>query len=180
MSWGSITISGALAVFSIVMNFGNFAYTTRTYAVTHRAYIGAVEANFHLFGDPPSAMSWSFTLKNVGSVPGWMRTDEYVATLTTDGRSITLPTQREKGEGRNFLMPGQTVGVSGNINDAILGPNTIMNVLAGKAQLEVRLRLSYESGGALWGANRYYYMAQSRFRTDVGPPVFVIVWAEAD
>lgn len=173
-----VTLTGVLAVTSAVISVSSFTYTLRTYAVTHRPYVGVYEVNYQLLGTPSTGMSRAFVLKNVGSVPAWLSVDENSATVRAGGQTRTLPILGEPG-GRMFLMPGQTANLNGHFTDAS-GIVLTSDVLSGKTTIDVTIHLSYEASGALWWKNAYYYRSINRFTTDSGPPAFVNRFTEAN
>ncbi len=51
---------------ALAVSAGSFIYTIRTYAVSHRPYLGVVDGPFQFVENPPRAMTWKFVVKNVG------------------------------------------------------------------------------------------------------------------
>lgn len=169
MTLWSFIFTWILPVVATIISVGSFIYTMRTYRVTHRPYIGGIEWTPHLIGDPPTRMLWWVTLKNVGSVPAWLKVEENKATLTSEGQTTPLPMATGHGGGGIYLMPGQTSPLHGGFSDTA-GRAMVRDVLSGRVVLEVSIRLSYESSGALWWKDKYHYAITNRYRSDITPP----------
>lgn len=88
-------------------------YTARTYAVSHRPYLGIVDMPFQLVENPPRAIIWKMVVKNVGSVPGFMVVQENSARLTTPAGTSTLGSLGAIERTGTLVMPGQTVELLG-------------------------------------------------------------------
>jgi len=170
--------SGVLSIVSVVIALSSAFYAMRTYAVTHRPYVGIIAVNYRLIGNPPTGMLWSFDLKNVGSVPALVKVEENRTYLTTDGQ--TIPGVMLPGPGTEMIyMPGQLVNVHGQFLQIEETPR-FQDVLSGRTTLDVNLRLSYESPGPFWWNNKYHYAARTRFVTGFNPPVFTMVSSDAN
>ena len=48
-------------------------YTARTHAVSQQQYIGSVTMSFEFVEEPPRAMLWKLVVKNVGSMPEFLK-----------------------------------------------------------------------------------------------------------
>jgi len=177
MTWPSVTASTVLSVLSFIIAMGSFLYTMRTYAVTHRPYVGVVSHDYRVLGDPPTAMVWRFVLKNVGGLPAWVAVEENQAFVTTDGQRSALPILG-RSPGGIYLMPGQTADLGGQFSDAG-GLARVSEVFSGRTELEARIRLAYEAS-ALWWRNRYYYRVANTFRVHPLPAAFTMTEATAN
>lgn len=166
------------AVASLVISLWALSYTWRTYALTHRPYVGVVQEEYKLSGDPPTKMVWRFVLKNTGSLPAWVTLAEHETTVTTEGRLKFLP--REPFTGGRLLMPGQSADLGSQLT-ASPEYGTVRDILSGRTTLEVHLRLTYESRGQLFWNSKYRYFMRSYFKaTNIVSPSFVMISADAD
>lgn len=168
-----------IATTSLLISIGGYLYTMRTYSVSHRPYLGVVDTSFQLVENPPRAVVWKFIVKNVGSQPAALSINENKSTLTTPGGVTTLPSLGAIGETVSYVMPGQTVELFGQYTEegGVVKMEEIMN---GSVLLDIYIRLSYSSEGAIWRKN-YSYSSQIRFHTVKGvAPGFASVKAEGD
>src|SRR6266516_4154652 len=160
LSW-AIATPLLIAATSLVISVGGLIYTIRTFSVSHRPYLGVVESSFQLIENPPRAMTWKLIVKNTGSQPATLHTDENRATLTTPNGVSTLPTLGAIGDTVSYVMPGQTVELLGQYSE-LGGPVKMEEILNGSVLLDVYTKLSYTGEGAL-GGNKYSYFSQTRF-----------------
>ncbi len=177
-NWAAITPI-IISATSLIISVGGFLYTIRTYSVSHRPYLGVVDSSFQLIENPPRAIVWKFIVKNTGSQPGVLHIDESKGTLTTPSGVSTLPTLGSIGDTVSYVMPGQTVELLGQYTE-VGGPVKMEEILNGSVLLDIYIRLSYTSEGAI-GSKRYSYSSQIRFHTVKGvAPGFATVKAEGD
>ncbi len=173
-----LTPSCVTALIALTISVLSSWYTATTYAVSYRPYIGIIEQDYKLLGDPPSAMTWRFVLSNAGSIPAWVTVEKNESVITTGGQTITLPTLGEL-RGGILLLPDQTADLQGqfaDVNDQV----DVADVLSGRSILEIDIQLSYSSPGAFGFRKHYYYRVHNRFRTSVLPPSFIMTSAEAN
>ena len=176
--WAKITPI-TISTMSLLISIGGFLYTIRTYSVSHRPYIGVVDSTFQLVENPPRAVVWKFVLKNVGSQPAVLSTNENKGTLTTPSGVTTLPSLGDIGETVTYVMPGQTLELLGQYNE-VGGPVRIEEIMNGAVLLDIFIRISYSSEGAISRKN-YSYSTQIRFHAVKGvAPGFATVRAEGD
>jgi hypothetical protein len=178
MDWTTIT-PVIISIVSLLISIGGYLYTVRTYSVSHRPYLGVVDSTFQLVENPPRAIVWKFIVKNVGSQPAVLRIDENKSTLTTPSGVTPLPSLGAIGETVTYIMPGQTVELLGQYTE-VGGPVKMEEIMNGSVLLDIYIRLSYSSEGAIWRKN-YSYSSQIRFHTVKGvAPGFATVKAEGD
>lgn len=178
IDWTKITPI-TISTMSLLISIGGFLYTIRTYSVSHRPYVGVVDSTFQLVENPPRAVVWKFILKNVGAQPAVLSISEHKGTLTTPSGVITLPSLGAIGETVSYVMPGQTLELLGQYTE-VGGPVRTEEIMNGSVLLDIYIRLSYSSEGAIWRKN-YSYSTQIRFHTVKGvAPGFATVKAEGD
>jgi len=118
-------------------------------------------------------------LKNVGSVPGFLRIEENSARLTTPAGVSQLGSLGAIGDVGTMVMPGQTTDLIGQYTE-VGGPVPMGDILKGAATLDVSVKLSYEFPSWIW-RGRQYYRAHVRFHVIKGvAPGFAMVSAEAN
>jgi hypothetical protein len=116
-------------------------------------------------------MIWRFAIKNTGSTPTWATIEDNTTTITlADGTRRTLPMLGEP-RGGVYLIPGQSVDVPGQFNAG--GNARVEDVIAGRTQLDVSIRIIYSSPGAFGLENAYFYSAANRFRMNPQPGFFI-------
>ena len=104
------------AVALVISTFG-LIYTIRTYAVSHRPYVGVTDSVLQLVENPPRGIVWKFIVKNVGAQPASLKIEESKATLTAPSGVSTLPSLGNIGQTVIYLMPGQTVELLGQYSE---------------------------------------------------------------
>lgn len=169
-----------ISALALVISTGGLLYTIRTYTVSNRPYLGVTDSNFQLVEDPPRAIVWKFTVKNVGSQPAVLKIEEHKTTLTApSGDQLPLPLVGSTGETVSYVMPNQAVELTGFYSE-VNSPVRMEEILNGSAFLDTYIKLSYSSEGAL-GRNQYSYSTQIRFYTVKGvAPGFSTVKAEGN
>jgi hypothetical protein len=162
-----------LTVISLVVAILSFLYTARTFTLTNRAYVGVIEHDYQIYGEPPTAMTWRFVMKNVGTAPTWVTVKAHFGTvIDSTGVARTLPLFGEP-MGGIYMMPGQTADLTSQLSDA--GGNArVVDILAGRTKLRVEIRLSYDSPSAFGFGRTHKYEATSEFRVNPTPPRFVM------
>jgi hypothetical protein len=170
----SLSFSGVLSVLSITIALLSFVYTMRTFAVTHRPYVGVLGVQV---ASSPTTLSWKFVLKNTGSVPARVRYERNETTVTTNGRTVRLPVRGDPSW-YGILMPGVETEAVGRVND---GEHVSLgDIHSGRTTLEVDLVVRYEETGALLWTTQYRYAVKQRFRPTLDPPTFMTLSGEAD
>ena len=162
-----------ISVVSLLLSGTSVWLTARTFYVAQRPYIGIVEHNFKLLGDPPAGMAWAFVLSNVGNRPAWLTVDEHRTTVLREGAATDLALIGPPGGGM-LLMPGQKAPLTGQFLDANQGVR-VQEILSGAAQLSSTIRLSYSTESPFFGRRHFHYRAVSRFRHNTIPPAFIMV-----
>jgi hypothetical protein len=167
-----------LSICALLVSAIGLVYTARTYAVSHRPYIGIVEIPFQLVEGPPRGITWHVVIKNVGNLPGFLTVDEYSVTLTSSAGFSSLPVHGV-GRVRTLLMPGATTHLLGQYMEGG-GPVLMNDILGGSATMNVTVKLSYDFPSWLWSDQRYY-VSSIRFLVVKGfAPFFSIISAEAN
>ena len=143
----------------------------------HRPFVGVTIQQYRTEGTPPSLFDWKFVLKNSGSLPAWGRVEELhvLVTQAAQAHDVANPSPFNKF----FLMPQETADITGRVVDPP-GQQLVSEILAGRSQLTVSIRVAYEPGGGLWWKSHYYYLLRSGFTTQAYPPGFTIISAEAN
>lgn len=169
-----------ISALALLASGGVLLYTARTYAAAHRPYIGIISIPFQLVEDPPRAIVWKVIIKNVGSLPGFLKMLENsacltTATLTYDLDSVPVATKQD----RSLLMPGEIAELPGQYND-YGAPVQMADILSGNASIRITLRFSYTTVTRFWPARRYFN-AEIHFATVKGfEPGFHIMSVDAN
>jgi len=168
-----------ISLLAFLVSLLGLAYTARTYAVSHRPYLGIVDMPFQLVENPPRAIVWKMVVKNVGSLPAFMTVQENSARLATPAGTSTLASLGAIGRAGTMVMPGQTVDLLGQYTE-VGGPVPMSDILSGTAALNITVRLTYEFPSWL-RAGRRYYNADVLFHVVEGvAPGFTMISAEAN
>ena len=154
-----------LPVLALVVSLANLAYTARTFWVSRRAYIGLVETDvwvnqFVLNGAPLKRLEWNLRFRNTGKSPARFEIEKNVTTIAYGGQTQVIEGPQQSAD---ILVPGQARQISGWFGrpafvTASSSPNAD-DLIAGRAQLTVEFRVRYESEGALFGTNAFFYDA---------------------
>jgi hypothetical protein len=155
-----------ISAIALIISTGGLVYTIRTFSVSHRPFLGVTDSVFQLIENPPRAIVWKFIVKNAGTKPAVLKTEENRATLTTARGVSTLPFLGAIGETVSYVMPSQTLELLGQYSE-VNGSVRMEEILNGSVVLDMYLKLSY-SGEAAIGRKKYYYSTQIRFHTAKG------------
>jgi hypothetical protein len=88
--WIAPTISAIAAVIAL----GSFFFTSQTYYVAQRPYVGIVDAKVDVERDGnkiPVRMAWQFDVKNTGGIPALITMEKHVCHLQQGYRVISFP-----------------------------------------------------------------------------------------
>lgn len=178
-SKGKNSLPLLIAALSLLLSIAGLVYTSRTFSITHRPYLGVIDVHFQLLETPPTVIAWQFVVKNVGDQPATMRIEKNVATLTSQHGATALPLVGSGEDQIHYVMPGQTVELFGQYSE-VDKPIKMTDILNGAARLEVFINLTYSGEGAI-GRKSYYYSSHFRFETPKGfPSVFSTIKAEGN
>ena len=158
-----------LSLAALVISASGFMLAVRTYSVSHRPYLGVVEARSQFVRDASNqntGVSWVIILENGGSIPAHVNRQQIGARVTMGEMVFALP-QRTMGghaERTGLIMPKRTFEYTGRFDGGGNGP-TLSQVLDGSARLLWVIVLEYSSPSWLgwrW-PSRYTYSTELEF-----------------
>lgn len=156
-----------ISILSLVVSVSAVIVAFRAFTVTQRPYVGIVEAAIVFQsatqGATPTAFQYQFTIKNVGALPARLTVERHRAMVTAAGKTIELPVKVSPSN-ISILMPGQPVFLAGTLNDNS-GLAKVADILAGSADLNVEVVLSYQAVSGHWWPSTYYYRVKNHLRT---------------
>jgi hypothetical protein len=141
-----------LSIGSAIISVISVFLAERSYEITHRPFIGIVEATpTQLNKDgQPVVVSWQVTLKNAGSIPGIIYNHTNAIRITENGQTRFGDLYGEANK-TIFLLPQGISYISGSASN-----DQVQKVIKGDAKLEQIIHLDYQYSGLLWTIKRYY------------------------
>ena len=161
-----LATSQLLSIVAVVVSVVSLLVAARAYYVTYRPYVGITGMEHHFLPGPPQMFLWVAHVKNVGSIPAWVQVERSASLLSFRGR-VNEFTSKDPAK-HLYLMPEQTGKLTGSIwiksqtaNEAGMLKRIL---LAGEANVEVIIRLTYSSPGLIFGKNSYSYQGQHELK----------------